>query len=218
MRAACAAGAASLLVACGTLPDPLDPASDAPESRIAGGWPVKEATTYQDALRLWQNADDVNAWIGSRFQYDKARAMQLSETQRQETGRLPVRRPDTFFAAPSGVCVDLARFAVETLRTMEPESKPAYLMIEFEPISIAGNTLRRHWIASFQRDGKIYFFADSKRPGHIAGPYSGTLDFINEYARYRGREIVAFREMASFERESRAFAAGQRRERARPTP
>jgi hypothetical protein len=47
-------------------------------------------------------------------------------------------------------------------------------MIEFDPVSLAGNTLRRHWIASYERNGMRYFFADSKRPGHIAGPYPGT--------------------------------------------
>lgn len=212
MRAVFAALTATLLVACGSLPDRADPASDAPEARAAGGWPVKEAASYPDALKLWQDADDVNAWIGARFQYDMARAVQLSETQRRQTGRLPVHRPDAFYAAPSGVCVDLARFAVETLIAMSPDSKPVYVMIEFEPISIAGNTLRRHWVASYQRDGQHYYFADSKRPGHIAGPYASTQEFIAEYARYRGREIVSFREMASFERQSRTMTARQRRE------
>ena len=218
MRAMFAPLAAALLVACGTLPDRADPASDAPEARSAGGSPVKEAATYHEVLPLWKNADDLNAWIGAKFQYDMARAMQLSETQRRQGARLPVHRPDAFFAAPSGVCVDLARFAVETLRAVDPAARPVYVMIEFEPVAVAGHTLRRHWIASFQRDGRHYYFADSKRPGHIAGPFAGTDEFIAEYAHYRGREIVAFREMASYERQSRTIAGGQRREQARSIP
>jgi hypothetical protein len=83
---------------------------------------------------------------------------------------LPIYQPHKFFAAPSGVCVDLSRFAVETLRHIDPDARASYLMIEFAPVTIGGNTLRRHWLASFTRDGKYYFFADSKRPGHIAGP------------------------------------------------
>jgi hypothetical protein len=135
--------------------------------------------------------------------------MQLSETQRQKNGRMPALTPEVFFAAPSGVCVDLSRFAIETLRAIAPESRPAYVMIEFDPVSIAGNTLRRHWVASFVRHGQHYYFADSKRPGHIAGPYGSTQEFVDEYARYRGRRVVSFREVDSYERKARTMAPQQ---------
>ena len=108
--------------------------------------------------------------------------------------------------------MDLSRFAVETLRAIEPETKPAYLMIEFAPVSIDGNTLRRHWLATFERGGARYFFADSKRPGHLAGPYASTQAFVDEYAAYRGREVVAFRELSTHERRSRASAAARGRD------
>lgn len=216
-RTACAALATVLLVGCGTLPERADPASDAPETVTLSDRPIGEAASYPQALQLWRSADDVNAWIGAKFQYDTARAMQLSETRRRNE-RLRVQSPDTFFAAPSGVCVDLARFGVETLRVLDPSSAPAYLMIEFEPVAVAGNTLRRHWVASFQRDGGYYVFADSKRPGRIAGPYSNLHEFIVEYARYRGRDIVAFRELASFERQPRAVAGARHREPSGATP
>ena len=85
-------------------------------------------------------------------------------------------------------------------------------MIEFDPVSIAGNTLRRHWVVSFERGGERYFFADSKRPGHIAGPYASTQDFIAEYARYRGRRIVSFREVETYERKLRTLATRQKRQ------
>jgi hypothetical protein len=68
-----------------------------------------------------------------------------------------------------------------------------------------GNTLRRHWVASFQRDGMYYFFADSKRPGYIAGPYSSIAEFIAEYGKYRGRQIVAYRELGSYQRTQRTL-------------
>jgi hypothetical protein len=79
-------------------------------------------------------------------------------------------------------------------------------MIEFDPIQITGNTLRLHWLVSFKRNGKTYFFADSKRPGHIAGPYHDVREFINEYAQYRGRKIVAFREVESYQKQRRSQA------------
>jgi len=215
MRFPVLAGLLAVLLLCGGVQaDPVtaDPASDAPESRSAHGGRYTQAASYAETLRLWRSADDVNAWIGARFEYDMSRALQLSETQRQTNGRMPIAAPEAFFAAPRGVCVDLSRFAVETLRAIAPEARAAYVMIEFDPVSISGNTLRRHWVASFEKDGKRYFFADSKRPGHMAGPYETTQEFIAEYARYRGRQIVSFREAESFERKVRTQAAKQSRD------
>jgi hypothetical protein len=203
------------LAGCSTSPPAADPASDAPEGRIATG-AVVEAASYAEALARWHDAADVNAWIAARFEYDRARALQLSETQRRQNGRLAIHAPDAFFAEPRGVCVDLARFAVETLRTIHPEARPGYLMIEFDPITIGGNLLRRHWVATYERDGALYVFADSKRPGHVAGPYARLDDYIAEYARYRGRAIVSFRALDSYERRPRALAAREARQNRSP--
>jgi hypothetical protein len=204
-----AAAAAALLAACSSLPDAADPTSDAPEHRAPASAAVPQPPSYAAALHRWRSADDINAWIGSTFRYDGARALLLSETQRNRDSRLPIHAPEMFFDAPSGVCVDLARFAAETLHAIDPESRPAYVMIEFAPVTIAGNTLRRHWVVSFERDGMRYFFADSKRPGHLAGPYRSTQDFIDDYARYRGRTIVSYRELESYERKVRTRATRQ---------
>ena len=177
--------------------------TDAPDENRPRSAAFVDAPTYAQALAAWHRAEDVNAWIGAKFEYDTARAMRLSETQRQASGRLPIHPPAGFFDSPKGVCVDLSRFGVETLARIAPESRPRYVMIEFDPVTIGGNALRRHWVAAFERDGKLYFFADSKRPGHIAGPYESTQAFINDYARYRERTIVAFAERATYERTAR---------------
>jgi hypothetical protein len=201
------------LTACSSLPDAADPLSDAPEDRYIATTPVKAASSYEQALLIWRDAEDLNAWIGTKFEYDMSRAMRLSETQRATYGRLPVYTPEEFFSEPRGVCIDLSRFAVETLRVIDPEAKPAYLLIEFAPMSIRGDTLRLHWLAMYRHQDSFYFFADSKRPGHIAGPYATVNQFIAEYARYRGREVVAFRELESYERKLRTQAFRQYRER-----
>lgn len=202
-RGSClAAWLAVALAACGTLPGTADPASDAPEAGRAAMAPYKSAASYAEALQAWRTAEDVNAWIGARFEYDMPRAMQLSENQRARSP-LPVHAPADFFLAPRGVCVDLARFGVETLRAIDPAARPAYLMIEFDPVAIAGNTLRRHWVALYRTERGHFVFADSKRPGHLAGPYASAAQFVEEYARYRGRRIVAYRELETFERQVR---------------
>ena len=177
-----------------------DAYSDEPER--TPGLPIvfKAADTYADALQVWQTPEDINGWIAANFSYDTARATQLSETQKTKHLALYIYQPAEFFVTRTGVCVDLSRFGVETLRRIEPQSDPKYLMIQFDPIYIAENTLRLHWLVSFKRDGKIYFFADSKRPGYIAGPYNDTWEFIADYEQYRGRKILAFRELESYKK------------------
>jgi hypothetical protein len=183
--------------------DAADRFSDAPEIQRDSTVPFRAAGSYEQALQIWKTPEDLNAWIAANFAYDMPRALQLSESQRTQNDKISIFTPSELFAARSGVCVDLACFGVETLRRIDPNSDPKYLMIEFDPIQIAGNTLRLHWLVSFRRDGKTYFFADSKRPGHIAGPYPDAREFINDYAQYRGRKIVAFRELESYLKQRR---------------
>jgi len=201
----------SFVAACGTVPWAADLASDAPQLQRLQIESFKDAASYQEALQVWRTPEDVNAWIGAKFIYDMSRALALSETQRSKSGQLSIHQPHAFFASPSGVCVDLSRFAVETLRYIAPEVKPNYLMIEFAPVDIAGSTLRLHWLVSFKREGKYYVFADSKRPGHIAGPYTSTAEFIDEYAKYRRGQIIAFQELESYHRKQRTLATKQSR-------
>ncbi len=210
MNATPSAGLAALALALclgGCALSPPTPDDDAPGPRIASG--TVHPPDYAEARRVWRSPAQLNTWIGDAFEYDRERAMRLSETQRQALGSLPIPEPAAFYARPAGICVDLARFAVETLRAISPETKPRYLLLEFDPATIQGNVLRRHWVAVFERDGALYVFADSKRPGHLAGPYARTGDFIAEYASWRGRGIVAWQERDSWQRRVRAKAAAK---------
>jgi hypothetical protein len=183
------------------IPDAATLSSDEPEYPRDSTVPFKAAASYEQALQIWKSPEDINGWIAAHFSYDMARAMKLSETQRANEDRTSIYEPSEFFYTKSGVCVDLSRFGVETLGRIDPGSDPKYLMIEFDPIQIKGNMLRRHWLVSFKREGKIYLFADSKRPGHIAGPYNDTETFIKEYEQYRNRKIVAYRELESYRKQ-----------------
>ncbi len=209
MRIACLLVAATALCGCATLPapaaDPPHAYSDAPQERAVPDGPVAVYGSYAQALAAWRGPEDVNAWIGASFEYDLPRAMALSESRRAAGGALPsIHEPVAFYDRPVGICVDLARFGVETLKQIDPELEPRYLMIEFEPARISGQVLRRHWVASFRRGNGYYFFADSSRPGVMAGPYPSVEVFVAQYARYRGREVMAFRQLESFRRQLRA--------------
>jgi hypothetical protein len=159
--------------------------------------------SYADALKAWRTPGDVNDWIGARFEYDMGRALALSESQRARGPAPAIHEPGAFYDRPVGVCVDLARFAVDALTQVAPELKPRYLMIEFDPTRLQGQTLRRHWVVVYEQADGIHVFADSKRPGVVAGPYPTIAAFIDDYASYRKRPIVAFRELEDHRRKAR---------------
>lgn len=206
MRTSLALLLVAALGACATRADHASPDSDAPDTDPAAVFQFHDAPSFEAALEIWRSPEDINAWIGARFQYDADRSMRLSETQRSQGARLPIHAPADFFHHPKGVCVDLARFGVEALSRLDPGLKPRYVMIEFDPATIRGNVLRRHWVAAFERDGQLYFFADSRRPGHIAGPYASIREYLADYAAYRGRTIVAARERSTYLRQVRRLA------------
>jgi len=173
---------------------------DEPET-VAGKTISKQAVfSYTQALDIWKTADDINAWVGNHFKYDRARAFLLSSGKKNKKNRSFIYRPAEFFTSKAGVCIDLARFGVETLKKIDMDSDPKYLMIEFDPVQINGNTFRLHWLVSFKKAGKNYFFCDSKRPGFIAGPYKSTQDFIIEYEQYRARKIITHKELESYKK------------------
>ena len=184
--------------------------ADEPEDARDATVPLKSASSYEKALQVWKSPQDINGWIAANFSYDPARAIHLSETRRTKSESVSIYSPSEFFEIKTGVCVDLSRFSVETLRRIDPPSDPKYLMIKFDPIQIRGETFRLHWLVSFKRDGKTYFFSDSKRPGHIAGPYNDIQAFVDDYGQYRGRKIVDFRELESYRKQRRKKAMKRR--------
>lgn len=166
--------------------------------------PSRSPESYNRALDAWKTAEDINRWVAVSFIYDKKRALGLSSHQKIKNNGLSIYDPAQFFKIKAGVCVDLARFGVETLKIIDPNSDPKYLMIEFDPIQINGNTFRLHWLVSFKKDGMKYFFCDSTRPGYIAGPYKSAQIFINAYKQYRNRGIVAHRELESYKKQKKS--------------
>ncbi len=155
--------------------------------------------SYQTALENWTTVNDVSMWMGQHFSYDMSRAIALSETNRKNNS-VEIYTPSELFSVKKGICVDLARFGVETLRSLMPQKETKYLMIEFVPIEIDGEIIRKHWLAFYPDGSDYYFFADSKRPGYISGPYKQVEDYISEYSKYRQRKIVSSMELDSYKK------------------
>ena len=72
MRTLLAVAVVALLGACTSLPERADPQSDAPDGRAPSAAGFVAPPSYDAALQTWRGADDVNAWIGARFEYDRA--------------------------------------------------------------------------------------------------------------------------------------------------
>lgn len=159
------------------------------------------AGAYENQIRMWNRPEEVHAWIARCFTYNKSRAIALSEKQRVKGTPFHIYKPEEFFEKPAGICVDVARFAVETLREIAPDLEPKYLLIKFDPVRIKGNVLRMHWLANFQKDGKHYFFADSYFPGTFSGPYDNVSGFIEAYQDARDHKIVSFRLVDTFRKQ-----------------
>jgi hypothetical protein len=183
----------------------LDEPEPTPHAVVHPGATVP--ASYEAALRTWKTPEDIAAWSGPRFAYDIDRALQLSETERLKAGGPPVFAPADMFERPSGTCLDLARFGLETLQRIDPTTQPKYLMLEFEPLHVQGRILRRHWLVSLRRGGSVYVFSDSKRPWLVDGPYESVGAFIEAYQLYRGRKIVRFFEAESYLRQTRKARA-----------
>jgi hypothetical protein len=110
--------------------------SDAPSSQIDVEKTDRTSIlSYYGALQNWKSVKDVNNWIAQNFEYDMDRAMQLANNSRTR-GKTNIYKPDELFHYKKGVCVDLARFALETIQAIDPAIDVKYLLIEFEPSAL----------------------------------------------------------------------------------
>jgi hypothetical protein len=147
--------------------------------------------SYARTIESWDSVADVNEWIAENFRYDMQRAEQLADSEGRH--KIYIHEPAELFRNKKGVCVDLARFAYEALKAIDPDLDPSYLMIEFEPLKIRDRTFRRHWLVVYRQADQLFVIADTKRPGYCSGPHARLADFINDYQTFRKRKIITYK-------------------------
>ena len=166
--------------------------SDAPEIQMDDRIIVENSNlSYARAIENWDTVDEVNEWIAENFRYDMQRALQLADSDSRQ--KVYIYEPAEVFRYKKGVCVDLARFAFETIKAIDPGLDLNYLMIEFEPLIIGDRTFRRHWLVVYREEDQLFVLADTKRPGYQSGPHRHLADFITEYQTFRKRKIIAYK-------------------------
>jgi hypothetical protein len=185
----------------------LSDASIDPVSNHSG---AANPADYTTVVQQWKTVYDVNTWIKENFRYDFTRAKQLAENsaEREKTG---IFSPAELYRVKKGVCIDLCRFAVETINIIDTAKHVQYLMIEFEPVLIDSSIIKKHWLAVYHDSSGYYLLADSKRPGYIAGPYIQVADFIAEYQSFRERKIVSWKVLMSYQKKQKQKAVKQDR-------
>lgn len=169
-----------------------------PDSRSP--WAHVGHRSYDDALANWKTPEDIARWARDAFRYDLDRALDLAEDS-PVRANTEVYTPRETFDARSGTCVDLCRFAVETLRAIDPATPVHYLMIEFEPVRIADRTLRRHWLAVYEHPLGLVGFADTKYPGELSDPHHSLAGLVANYEARRRRRVLGFALRTTFLKE-----------------
>lgn len=162
--------------------------------------PSAHSSSYDDVLASWRTPEDITRWVRDEFRYDLDRALDLAEDSPVRAD-MAVYTPRETFDARSGVCVDLCRFAVDTLRAIDPATPAHYLMIEFEPVRIAGRTLRRHWFAVYEHPDGLVGFADTKYPGELTEPNPSLAGLVADYEARRRRRVLGFELRSTFLKE-----------------
>ena len=183
--------------------------SDSPNDTISNN-NIAYPTSYNKALQQWETVIQVNDWIKNNFSYDMERAKKLAENG-SDRGKVNIYLPAEFYQIKKGICVDLSRFTVETINKIDASKNAQYLMIEFEPITIDGKIIRKHWISIYEDIKGYYLLGDSKRPGYIAGPFKKVDDFIIEYQKYRERKIVTWKVLLNYKKMKKKKTLAQKK-------
>jgi len=171
---------------------------DAPDGSIKRDKGYVEPASYQEALKSWKSVEEINQWIRNSFSYDREKALKISSEDNEP--KPIILSPAEFYRNKSGICVDLARFGYEVLHVVMPEANAKYLMIEFEPLQEGKSVLRRHWLVIYEKEGQLYSFADSKRPGYISPPYKTLEALVEDYQTYRGRKILSYQALDTYQK------------------
>jgi hypothetical protein len=179
----------------------LDEAPDAPQlsaqTAQASGNSLRD---YPTALKSWKSPQDLAQWMGANFRYDTKRLLQTTPNihlAKQTRPRFRPIQPADFFARPNGICTDLTHFGVQALQVIQPELKPFYLKLVYDPVLVRGHLVSNHWVAGFLRDNSYYFFSDSRYPNKIHGPYSTVEQFAEAYAHSTQRKLHKIRRFDS---------------------
>lgn len=99
--------------------------------------------SYEGTLSKWKSYKDVQAWLEKDFSFETERFKRFEGTLP------PPRTPDETFKLKSGIYIDAAIFAKESLNRIDPSYKAKIVVL-----LITGGA--NHYVCSFMKDGKVF--------------------------------------------------------------
>jgi hypothetical protein len=123
--------------------------------------PISEKS-YIEKVSQWKSYEDLVRWMEKDFSVDMERFKKFE-------GTLPVpRAPHETFQLKSGIYIDAAIFAEETLNRIDPSYKARVVVLVTRPSGL------NHYVCSFRKEGKLFIIdygTPYKEVTGVHGPY-----------------------------------------------
>jgi hypothetical protein len=147
-----------------------------------GTYPAKPAfeKSYIEEVTHWRSYQDLVRWMEKDFSVDMERFKKFE-------GTLPVpRAPYETFQMKSGIYIDAAIFAEETLNRIDPSYKAQVVVLITRPSGL------NHYVCSFRKEGKIFIMdygTPYKEVTGVHGPYPSLEGYKKFYEENHPRKI-----------------------------
>ncbi|HUL29211.1 MAG TPA: hypothetical protein VLZ03_02060 [Thermodesulfobacteriota bacterium] len=123
--------------------------------------------SYDQTISQWKSYKDVERWLGKDFSLDAERFKKFEGTLP------PPRTSEETFNLKSGIYIDAAIFAKETLNRIDPSYQARIVVL------LIGRGAN-HYVCSFKKDGKI-FIMDYGTPYRAMVGVHGPFNSLEEY-------------------------------------
>ena len=123
--------------------------------------------SYDETVSQWKSYKDLERWMEKDFSFD------MERFKRFEGTLPPPRTPEETFKLKSGIYIDAAIFAKETLNRIDPSYKAQIVVL------LIGRGAN-HYVCSLKKDGRI-FIMDYGTPYKTTVGVHGPFSSLEEY-------------------------------------
>ena len=123
--------------------------------------------SYDERVSRWKSYKDVERWLEKDFSFDTERFKRFEGTLP------PPRTPEETYKLKSGIYIDAAVFARESLNRIDPSCQAKIVVL-----LIRGGT--NHYVCSFKKGGKL-FIMDYGTPYKMMVGVQGPFNSLREY-------------------------------------
>ena len=133
---------------------------------------IASEKSYIEKVTQWKSYENLVRWMEKDFSVDMERFKKFE-------GTLPVpRSPQETFQLKSGIYIDAAIFAEETLNRIDPSYKARVVVLVTRPSGL------NHYVCSFNKEGKIFIMdygTPYKELTGLRGPYASLEGYKKFY-------------------------------------